>query len=62
MANAIRQHKLLAEGKSLQGSPSGIAKFKKGGAVKKGNPFGKHDDAAMDKKLVKGMVKKGCVK
>ena len=56
MATAMNQHKLMAEGKTLNKSPKGIVKFKKGGAVMK------HDDAAMDKKLVKTMVKKGCVK
>lgn len=50
MAKAIGQHKLLAEGKALQGSPSGIAKFKKGGMV--------HTDIVEDKKMIKKMVKK----
>ena len=59
MATAMNQHKAMAEGKPLNTSPKGIAKFKKGGAVKKAM---KHDDVAMDKKLIKGMVKKGCVK
>ena len=33
MSKAINQHKLMAEGKPLAKSPSGIAKFKKGGFV-----------------------------
>jgi hypothetical protein len=55
MATGLNQHKALAMGKELNKSPSPVTKFKKGGAVK-------HDDAAMDKKMIKKMVKKGCVK
>ena len=59
MATAMNQHKAMAEGKALNTSPSGVVKFKKGGMAKKSM---KHDDVAMDKKLIKGVVKKGCVK